>query len=60
MKVMVIAATVLSILPVICALFMPDYYLGNTQNAVENIDLTGEQVAFANDSDSKAINEKRV
>lgn len=44
MKVMLIAATAISVLPIICSLFMPDYVLGDTQNAVEDVDLTGERV----------------
>ncbi|THH28555.1 hypothetical protein EUX98_g5621 [Antrodiella citrinella] len=57
MKVMVIAATCLSVLPVICSLFMPDYYLGDTQNAVENVDLTGAPVAPAPTVDTVDVDE---
>lgn len=34
MKVMVITATFISVLPILLALAMPDWYLGDTQNAV--------------------------
>ncbi|EMD31052.1 hypothetical protein CERSUDRAFT_163556 [Gelatoporia subvermispora B] len=43
MKTMVIAATVISIVPIILALFMPNWYLGDKQNAVDAADLTGER-----------------
>ncbi|CAE6431255.1 unnamed protein product, partial [Rhizoctonia solani] len=42
MKVLLIAATVIAIIPPALALFMPDYFLGDTQNAVEGTTLTGE------------------
>ncbi|KAK0190166.1 drug:h+ antiporter [Armillaria mellea] len=45
MKVMLIIAVVMSVVPLIVAFFMPDWYLGDTQNAVDNEDLTGEKVA---------------
>ncbi|KAG5639035.1 hypothetical protein H0H81_007648 [Sphagnurus paluster] len=44
MKVMTIAATVVAVFPLILALFMPNWYLGDNQNAVENVDLKGERV----------------
>lgn len=45
MKVMLIAATVIAIIPLSLALLMPDYFLGDTQNAVEGTTLAGEVVA---------------
>lgn len=45
MKVMVIAATAISIVPIITSCFMPNWYLGDTQNAVDDADLTGERVS---------------
>ncbi|CAE6385752.1 unnamed protein product [Rhizoctonia solani] len=42
MKVLLIAATVIAIIPPALALLMPDYFLGDTQNAVEGTTLTGE------------------
>ena len=44
MKILVIAATVLSVVPVLFSLFMPDYRLGDAQNAVDGTTLTGERV----------------
>jgi hypothetical protein len=44
MKVMLIAATVLSVIPPLAAFLMPDYYLGDQQNAVDQAGLTGERV----------------
>ncbi|KAK0471517.1 drug:h+ antiporter [Armillaria novae-zelandiae] len=45
MKVMLIIAVVMSVVPLIVAFFMPDWYLGDTQNAVDKENLTGEKVA---------------
>lgn len=42
MKTMIIAATVLSVFPILFSLFMPNWYLGDKQNAVDAADLTGE------------------
>ncbi|KII88069.1 hypothetical protein PLICRDRAFT_176809 [Plicaturopsis crispa FD-325 SS-3] len=39
MKVMIIVATCLSVVPIILALVMPNLYLGDTQNAVEDPDV---------------------
>lgn len=36
MKVMIVAATALSVVPIVLALVMPNLYLGDTQNAVED------------------------
>lgn len=41
MKVMILCAVALSVLPVLCALGMPDWHLGDKQNAVDSLDLTG-------------------
>ena len=41
MKVLTIAATVLSVVPILFSLMMPNYYLGDKQNAVDQTDLTG-------------------
>ena len=47
MKVMVIAATAISSIPIIASLFMPNWYLGDTQNAVDgaNVGLDGAPVS---------------
>lgn len=39
-----IAALVLSVVPFIATLFMDNYYLGDTHNAVENTLVSGEHV----------------
>lgn len=36
MKVMIVAATALSVVPIVLALVMPNLYLGDTHNAVED------------------------
>lgn len=43
MKVMLITAAALSIMPPLVANLMPNYYLGDQQNAVDQADLTGER-----------------
>ena len=45
MKIMLIAATVLSVVPLALSLFMPNWYLGDKQNAVDAMDLKGERTA---------------
>ena len=42
MKVMLVLATVLSVIPLVLSVFMPNWYLGDKQNAVDAADLTGE------------------
>lgn len=44
MKVMLIVATALSIIPPLAAWIMPNCYLGDQQNAVDQAGLTGERV----------------
>ncbi|KIN99039.1 hypothetical protein M404DRAFT_16569 [Pisolithus tinctorius Marx 270] len=43
MKIMVITAVVVSVLPMLLALGMPDWYLGDKQNAVDAADLDGRK-----------------
>ncbi|KAG9097147.1 hypothetical protein FS749_006973 [Ceratobasidium sp. UAMH 11750] len=45
MKHMLIAATVIAIIPLSLSLLMPNYFLGDTQNAVEGTTLTGETIS---------------
>lgn len=49
MKIMVTAATILSVIPVLLALAMPNWYLGDKQNAIDAADLTGRSVLDADD-----------
>jgi len=44
MKVLTIVATVFAIIPILMAFFIPNWYLGDQQNAVDNVDLLGEKV----------------
>jgi hypothetical protein len=44
MKVMLIVATALSVVPPLAAWLMPNFYLGDQQNAVDQAGLTGERV----------------
>lgn len=43
MKILCITATCLSVVPILCSLIMPDWYLGDKQNAVDSTDLRGER-----------------
>ncbi|KAH9896440.1 drug:h+ antiporter [Cubamyces lactineus] len=45
MRVMLIVATVLAVVPMLLSLGMPDWYLGDRQNAVDGVDLKGEKTA---------------
>lgn len=47
MKILTIVATVIAIFPILFALLMPDWFMGDTQNAVEQVDLTGAPVVEA-------------
>ena len=38
MEIMLVAATALSVVPLLLSLLMPDWYLGDQQNAVEELD----------------------
>ncbi len=44
MKLLLIVATVLSVLPLLFSFFLPNYYLGDNQNAVDAANLKGERV----------------
>ncbi len=44
MKVLTIAATVFAVVPFALAFWMPNWYLGDQQNAVDNANLSGEKV----------------
>lgn len=48
MKIMTIVATVVAVFPLIFAVFMPNWHLGDAQNAVENVNLKGERVVDEN------------
>ena len=43
MKLMLIAATAVAAVPIVLSLFMPNWYLGDGQNAVDGTDLQGER-----------------
>ncbi|KAG6816467.1 hypothetical protein H0H87_005827 [Tephrocybe sp. NHM501043] len=44
MKIMTIAATVFAVVPFLLSFLMPNWYLGDKQNAVEDVGLAGEHV----------------
>ena len=41
MRILCIAATCLSVIPMLCSLIMPNWYLGDHQNAVDEANLEG-------------------
>ena len=41
MKAMLVLATMLSVIPLVLSVFMPNWYLGDQQNAVEEAGLIG-------------------
>lgn len=45
MKILILAATCISVIPILLALTMPNWYLGDKQNAVDDSNLAGERVA---------------
>ncbi|KAF8649569.1 hypothetical protein AX16_005731 [Volvariella volvacea WC 439] len=49
MSVMLIAATANAVIPLVLSLFMPNWYLGDQQNVVENIDLARQRVDEGNE-----------
>lgn len=44
MKIVAIVATVFGALPLVISFWMPDWWLGDQQNAADNVDLRGERV----------------
>ncbi|KAF5338766.1 hypothetical protein D9611_013329 [Ephemerocybe angulata] len=61
MKYMCIAATVFAVPPLLIALFMPNWYLGDSQNAVEGVDLAGNRVEEPGVAvDEVGVGEKRM
>ncbi|KAI9060414.1 drug:h+ antiporter [Trametes sanguinea] len=48
MRDMLIAATVLAVVPMLLSIAMPDWYLGDKQNAVDGVDLRGEADSVEN------------
>ena len=53
MELLLIAGTVLSVIPLLLSLGMPNYYLGDTQNAVDAVNLKGERVGVTPSSASE-------
>ena len=55
MKIMLIIATAMAVVPIGLALLMPDWYLGDKQNAVDQTDLKGDQevIVEVNDRETK-------
>lgn len=45
MKILTIVATCFAVAPLVLSFFMPNWYLGDQQNAVENKNLAGEPVS---------------
>ena len=58
MKYLCIAATVFAVPPLIMSFFMPNFYLGDAQNAVDGVGLAGDRVEGAQDAAEKESVEK--
>lgn len=59
MKWLCIAATLFAIPPLIMAFFMPNWHLGDSQNAVEGVDLAGHVVGeTTSQGSSRSVDEK--
>ena len=54
MKIVLVLAAMLSVIPVVLSFFMPNWYLGDKQNAVDATDLKGERSHPHAGSGSKA------
>jgi hypothetical protein len=44
MKILTIVATVFGAVPLVISFWLPNWYLGDQQNAVDNVNLKGERV----------------
>lgn len=61
MKLLLIAATVTSVVPLVLSLFIPDWYLGDQQNAVEAADSRcGRPLAPVNRIEREEAGERAV
>ena len=58
MKTMLVVATALSVVPLVLSLLMPNWYLGDKQNAVDAADLKGERAFPVSQSQAEAHEEK--
>lgn len=45
MKILIITATCIAVIPFALSFFIPDWHLGDKQNAVDNVDLQREREA---------------
>ncbi|KAF5327482.1 hypothetical protein D9619_005131 [Psilocybe cf. subviscida] len=57
MKILTIVATVFGAVPLVISFWMPNWYLGDQQNAVDNVGLSGERVG--NPDVDEEMSEKR-
>jgi hypothetical protein len=55
-----LAATIFAIPPLVASLFMPNWYLGDQQNAVEGTDLTGAHVGTAETASSRSSHGEEI
>lgn len=53
MKRMLIAAVVIAVIPLILSFFMPNWYLGDTQNAVTEKNIAGEKEEAVNEKEGR-------
>ena len=59
MKILLITATCLSVIPFSLSFFMPNWFLGDKQNAVDAADLKGERVVPVGEKE-KGASEQQV
>ena len=52
MKVLLITATCISVVPIIVSVFMPDWKLTDAQNAIDERDVAGEAVGESSSTES--------
>ncbi|CAG8718768.1 104_t:CDS:2, partial [Acaulospora colombiana] len=51
MRILIIVALVIGIIPIFLSLLMPDYHLGDAQNAIDGLDITGRKVEEGQEAD---------
>ncbi|KAF9269901.1 drug:h+ antiporter [Marasmius fiardii PR-910] len=58
MRSLLIAATCIAVVPLLISLAMPEWHLGDTQNAVDHVDLDGSVDSSMEESDEKRDNDE--
>ena len=58
MYIMCVVATAIAVVPLLVSLLLPNWYLGDQQNAVDETDLTGERVGEGGKGTVKEVEEE--